>query len=693
MGVSNSSTGRTTVATQAIYTLQHRRLPRYSNSTKSKSLERGSGLQMRIHVDVETRSLAKLKDVGTWSYSLHPSTDIWCMCWMLEGEEVESWLPGYAVPSVFNFPFVLAAHNYKFEQAIWRNIMMERYGFPEPVGYECTMAMGMVNNLPASLEDLGDRLGIDNPKDTKTKSLMVRMSNAKTYDPEKEGSTAQKNHDENLDKLIAYCCQDVRAEAEIYHRLKNRSYKYQEFAADDQINSRGIQVDVETATAIRKAIDNEKKLVNQQLKEVTGGAVGTGREVAKLTAWLQGQGYPYDNVLRENVREVLTRPDHGMTEAACEALLLRQKLALGSIAKFKVIEQAHDSGRMHGLFQLYGASQTGRWAGRLVQMQNLPRMNLSEQEADALAVLFREQRIGEIKMIFGDDLFAVAKQMIRPMFVAPEGKHLVVSDLAQIECRVLAWLSGCQRLINQFTDENRDPYSDMAAEIYHRPASEFGKGTRERQLGKTVILGCGYQMGAEKFKATVASHIGLDLDDEQAKLIINAYRRVHPEICAFWSSCEEKVQKIAEHRGDNGAVSEGLGQIMLHSVPGTDDVRITLPSGRKLNYPKLQVVTDLELNRNVQNFTTAFGNTSNMYGGRYAENITQAVARDVLMEAILRLEQSGLRVVGHVHDEVIVEVDNPVDKDKVHQIMSSKPAWADGLPLDAETAICKRYVK
>ncbi|NND99725.1 MAG: hypothetical protein HKN47_20595 [Pirellulaceae bacterium] len=644
-----------------------------------------------VHADLETRSRAKLRGkdaVGSWEYSLDPTTEVWCLAYRVEGDEtIHVWEPGDPVPAIFQNPVRIVAHNYRFEFAIWTNILVPQFGFSQPKQWTCTMALAARYNLPMALDNLSARLGVTEQKDADGKKLMVKMANAKSYDPTKPKSKANKDHAENLPKLIEYCKQDVATECDVYDwfRANDMAYDEDEFEVDRAVNDRGIRVDVLSAKAINSAIKQEAKLLNESLLWLTGGQVKAATQVAKGLAWLKTQGYPGNDLSAETVAEVLRSPG-GITTVGLQFLEIRKKLALGSLAKFGVISRIKDPHhRLHGLFQLYGAAQTGRWAGRMVQFQNLPRMSLSDNDIAALLDLFLRGDVDTIKMVYGD-LFAVAKQLIRPMFICPEDEDvgLIVSDLSQIECRTLAKAAGCSRLLDTFTDSSRDPYSEMAAEIYHKPASEFGKGTDGRQLGKGAVLGCGYQMGATRFRETVKKKQNINVSEEQSQHIVDTFRSTFPEIPAFWRALEKAVKTLLV-----GSLFEfiDVGDYRFHLDKSPSQLVVTLPSGRTLHYHKMRINSAGRLT-----YLSAKDSWIETYGGSICENLIQATARDVMTEAMQRMESEGLPVVGHVHDELIVE-GSKSQVDLVSQLMSTVSEWAKGIPIDCETAFCQRYTK
>jgi len=644
-----------------------------------------------IHVDVETRSRVSLKKLGAWGYAQDSSTDVWCVCWRMEGDtgEVKVWVPGDPVPAEFNGdqPYGMAAHNYRFEQAVWTNILVKRFGFAEPTKYACTMAMAMANNLPASLANLAARLGVEEQKDVTASRIMVKMANKKTYEPTKEGSTAHKNHGENLQILVEYCKQDVRTEEAAYTALKGMQFNWSEFWLDQRINDRGVFVDIPTAKAIDKAVAAEVKLANIAIKELSAGEVGTGKQVAKMLAWLSERGYPFQDLAAPSIKEALENTGRfTMTPEAIGMLKLRKQLALGSVAKYAVMQRCtDDEGRMHGLFQYMGASQTGRWAGRSVQFQNLPRMSLNDIEVDLLCRLFRSQDLDTIRM-FGFDVIGVAKQLIRPMFTAKDSEHtLVVSDYSQIECRVLGFLAQCPVLLDRFSDTKRDPYSEMAADIYKRPVAECGKGTDARQLGKCAVLGCGYGMGKVKFVESVKNQTGLEISMAVATQAVDTYRGTFYRVVQFWKALEKAVKFVLR---DEGGASQ-VGHLIAQRTPGDSTVSIRLPSGRCLFYPEMHFGSEGDLR-----FSTSQGVEGYTYGGKLVENVTQAVARDVLIEAMARFDSAGMPIVGHVHDEILLEIKRgSVAVEEIDRLMLDPPTWAKTLPLAVETSFCDRYTK
>lgn len=641
-----------------------------------------------IDTDVETYSKEKLPKVGAWAYSLHESTGVWCLCFWHEKMNRDSfsvWVPGDPVPEIYRGPYILAAHNFQFERAIFLNILCPKYGFAEPFEYRCTMAAAMRFNLPASLDGVSAALNLDEKKDKHGSKLMVSMSNRATYDPSKPKpkNLNEEKHDANLQRLIEYCKQDVKVERDVSFAISDRFGEVDRamFELDAKINNRGVKIDVETAAMVNRLAKKSAKKLQDQVPELTDGALKTAGQVKQAIEWLSTQGYNASDLQAETV-ESWQNHSPMLTDAGQKFLALRQKTSLGSVAKFEVMVRATDprDNRLRGLYQLYGASQTGRWGGRLVQPQNLPRMSLSDSQIEMLVSLYRSGELNTIEMLYGDAI-TPAKEMIRPMFTADEGKGLIVSDLSQIECRTLAWLAGCDSLLHLFASSDRDPYSEMASKIYGKPPSEYGKGTDGRQLGKVVLLGCGYGMGPDAFRATFASDFNLSFD--QAKAIIQTYRSEFPEITSFWYKLEDAFRTVLSNNSMSRVV---LGRLTIVRESGY--IAVHLPSGRTLLYHEPRLGSDGRIL-----FRHAKTGVNDTYGGKLVENATQAVARDVLANAMLKLDQKEYDIVGHVHDEVLIEHDNELDTDNVSQIMKDNPSWAKSLPLECETAFGKRYTK
>lgn len=666
-----------------------------------------------FHIDIETVSVVDVRKTGAVAYAMNAGTDILCVCYSADGEdEVHVWTPGMDVPDALKEPFHMVAHNVSFERAIWTHIAVKRYGFVMPASYECTMIAAFQRNFPGSLDYAAKALGVSDQKDKEGRKVMLKMTKhdyheklrakyarqtrrkTKPIDEETAERLYQEEVEEDARQLIAYCQQDVRTEKAIHEYLKMKDVEL--FNLDAKINDRGIWCDIITVNAIQKCIEKELERLNKELEELTDGRISSGKQVGELTMWLRERGYPRESIDKSNIAEVLENPE-GLDEKAIRALQIRKELSLGSVGKYKAMQQSYipETGRVHNLIQFRGASQTGRYAGRRIQMQNLPRLNLSpdEKEADKrileLIDLFRRGRIETIRMMYGD-VFYAAKQMIRPMFGSPRG--LIVSDFAQIEARVVAWLAGEQDTLDAFANPNRDPYVEMASVIYGVPEDKVTKD--QRHMGKTVVLGAGFQLGGVGLSHQV------DQTEEWCKDTIKKYRLKNPNIESFWWALDKAFCDII--LGKVNSIELRFLKLRRQYWIGKDGkpkvgVTIELPSKRKLYYHNCRVgFTEDGFSRKF--FTGENWTEEETYGGKLTENVVQAIANDLLNNALLELDKAGYSIVTHVHDEVVIENVSDVDVKPITSIMQRLPDWMKELPpfpLEAETKFCytNRYTK
>jgi DNA polymerase len=453
---------------------------------------------------------------------------------------------------------------------------------------------------------------------------------------------------------------------------------------DAEINDRGILIDTAGADALAKATAAEVKRLDAELTELTGGAVPAASNVGALKVWLAGRSLSFASLAREHLGNALVSPAVLADPAAHRALEIRQEGALASTAKLKpMLGTLGADGRARGLFQYYGALRTGRWAGRRIQPQNLVRGH-----ADAAAII--DAMVGGAKL---EDLAAqyhsgrleLVAGCLRGLFVAPTGRRLVVADLAQIEARTLAWLAAQEDLLEVFRDPGRDVYAFTAARL----------GSDNRQLGKVATLGLGFQMGAERF-VDAAKGYGVMLSEDDAAQYVVQWRSDHPAIVRLWWEMADTVAAIAG--GSVGSEAQ-VGRCLVYRRPGS--VRIRLPSGRELIYHRLKLVERAGSRRGELVFMgphplSRKWTQQRTYGGKLVENITQATARDVLSETMLQLHARGRSIVGSVHDEILLEAEAAAAETLLEEIltlMRTPPAWAEGLPVEAEGYVSSRYRK
>ena len=673
---------------------------------------------MEISLDFETRSAADLRRTGAYKYAMDPSTDVWCAAFGQAGEEPLLWAPEAYAPmsSGAELPlFALAddpsvtwrAWNAPFERAIWREIMHRRYGFPDiPLErWVCTAAEARAMNLPGKLDDCARVLAVVEQKDMAGHRLMMRMAKPRA---QLEGGTYTWWDDaERRERLYAYCIQDVKTEQAIAARLQRLSeYERQVWLMDQRANDRGVMVDVPLATAAKEVAAKVAKRANGDVARVTAGEVDAISNVGRLKKWMEAFGIQADTLNKKALAELLN--DEALPLPVREALEIRVEAGKSSVKKIEaMLNAACPDGALRGLLLYWGAG-TGRWAGRLVQPQNFPARTaaLPEWWSEALydnpevlvrAVLARDIPALELE---GPALEVLAL-MLRPMLVARPGKMLVAADYAAIEARVIAWLCDEEWRLEVFRTHGKI-YEASASMMFKVPLELIKKGRPEyalRQKGKVAELALGFQGGKNALITMGAYDMGLD--DEELPEIVRLWREASPNIKAGWYELQGAAQDAVQ---SPGKVTECLQGRVRFKVSG-GFLWMKLPSGRRLAYAKPKIVHrpapwDVEkLLPGVEAWSvdskTKKWSKRSLYGGLLMENLVQATARDLMADAMLRLESGGKYApLLSVHDEIITEADEgDADHRELEQIMCQIPAWAEGCPVKAEGWTGPRYRK
>lgn len=687
-----------------------------------------------VTLDFETRSELNVKDVGAYVYATHPSTDVLCLCWMVDdGPTVRIWHPGHEDNTRISprskskwkriqrpiprppdpddlFALVgdaelgdalFEAHNAMFERLIWRHVLVARYGFPDVPedAWRCSAAKSAAFSLPRALDKAVKALGLP-LKDSEGHRVMLKLTKPRKptkTDPDSKWHSNRKD----LLRVFRYCVQDVRAERALSREL--RPLPPDELAVwqlDQRINQRGVWCDRDLAERAMSLIAEASKRANHEIAEITGGRVTGTTKREELLAWMQQVGHDeFVNTQAGTIDQMLEGDD--LAESVRRVLTLWRSLNRTSTKKFKaMVDRMAADQRLRDLLAYYGAD-TGRWAGRGVQPQNFPRNSPDDMEEacrDILAFGY-----DDLELLYGD-VMELLSGVLRGALAAAPGHHLVVADYSAIEARGTFWISNHHKGIQRFRDidagklPGQDIYTLQASDILERKVTKADKDDRQ-VWGKVPVLGCGYQMGPPKLVSYAAS-MGTVITEEQAERIVAGYRESNAPVRWFWPRIEETA--IEAVRRGPGAEPVKCGRL-LWGVRGKF-LHCRLPSGRLLAYyaPRLvpkrtpwgKIVPGLEYS-GVNSFTRQWERIGT-YGGKLTENVVQALCRDLMADAMLRADRAGYTVILTVHDEIVTEVPASSPPDtlaNLEELMSAAPDWADGFPIAAEGWRGKRYRK
>lgn len=698
---------------------------------------------LKATVDFESRSVASLRDVGAWKYSLHPSTEIMCLVYRLPywaDGRTALWTPPYPhldIPENFDGETLLElcdwidaeglleAHNAFFERAIWTNILTPRYGFPLPAGHtwRCSAAKAAAHALPRKLEDAGVALSLDVQKDTEGHRLMMKLSKPrKPRKKERELWTASGKHladmpllyHESLEqfrRLWQYCASDVLAEECLSESLDDLSpTETPNYILDQTMNQRGFKLDLSAVRVALSLIDSEVSLLNRELTELTNGSVTRATQRDRMKAWLVTEGLTLYDTKGATIDDVLRANEEGdycfhaqgvdsISPAARRALEILRTLGRSSTAKFETMQDwACADGRVRGGLLYHGAT-TGRWSGSGVQPHNFPKGTIKGFDMEAAWDLIKTGDRDAIVAVYPSVMETLACAL-RGAIIPQRGCELFVADYAGIEVRVLWWVADEQTGL-KLLKTGANPYCALASDIYHRDITK--KDANEYQLGKAGILGCGYGMGAPKFVATAKDMFGLVITDEESENVVTTYRSKFHRVKSFWYDTEDSACAAVRTPGKVVKQKWISWQRVIDSQRGTDFLYCILPNGRRLAYPFPELreretpwgAMKWALTFKAVNVRTRKWNREHTYGGKLVENIVQAISRDILAEALQRCEASGIYIpILGVHDEVLAEVRK--GRGTMHEyikLLTAVPDWAPGCPIGAEGFVANRYRK
>lgn len=640
---------------------------------------------MKLTIDFETRSAVDLRKCGVYKYAVDDTTDTLCLAMKIDDTEALAWdkegMSELSVKDVNHYiksADIIEAHNAQFEKVLW-HVARRRYGFdllPEE-RVHCSAALARYYSLPGGLDAVCKALRMDVAKDSDGYKLMLKMCK-----PDKKGGWYYSP--ELLQRLIVYCKQDTEVEyqmAKILGELpKDERLVY---LKDQEINARGIPIDIKGVEHLKRTVNSYEQRLIMELRAVTKGGIETAKQNKRILNWLALEGIDLDNLRKETVTFTLDGLE--LPDTVTRVLEIRQSLAKTSVAKLDAMVRAsNDDNRVRGTL-LYHGGHTGRWAGRLVQTQNLPRDSYGEDEVNDILNMDQDS----IEFFYGDPIDAASK-CIRGMIMAPEEKAFATADYSSIEARVLAWLADEEDTLSGY-HKGVDMYKRNAMAIYNVPYDKVTKA--QRQIGKVAELALGYQGFTGAFQAMAVGY-GVKISDEQAADIATKWRKSRPKIVQYWKGIESAAIKAVNTKTQvaYGRIKFGIRGRFLHC---------RLPSGRLLSfaYPSLDTATTkYGVTKTVIKYwgENDKGHWAHLatYGGKLTENVVQAISRDLLVHSIFELEREGYPVVMHVHDEVVCEIDGgKADLKKFESIVERLPAWAEGLPMKAEGWIGKRYRK
>ena len=655
----------------------------------------------RLHIDIETYSPEPIAETGNYKYAMHPDFRILlvayafddgpvCMCDLASGQQMAAQLLNALVDS----DVTKVAHNAVFER-VCLTMHLRQLGLKgpdfwlDPEEWDCTMVRCARAGLPLSLAEAGAALGLEQQKMKEGKALIKKFCTPQKAGP-LIGSDRVMPQDapEEWETFKDYCIRDVEVEREIDRRLDWVTVTGSErwlYEVDQRINDRGVLIDTQMATQAAKMEAMIRASLTKEAAALTG--LSNPNSVGQLRIWLEGRlGQEVAQLRKADVMDIAQSTEDPTVRRVME---IRSMLGKTSNAKYPaMLEAAGPDGRIRGLLQFYG-TRTGRWAGRLVQLQNLPQNHLPLPELDFARQLVKDGDFQDLQLCFGN-VNDTLSQLIRTAFVAPEGQTLVVCDFSAIEARVLAWLAGEQWVLEAFR-EGKDIYCATASQMFHVPVEKHGENAALRQKGKIAVLALGYGGGVQALDKMGGQRLGMTEREEDET--VKRWRAANPSIVEFWKGLEEAALFAITHK-----IRVLKGPLSFECPAGV--LLCTLPSGRQIAWPQAEPVTNRFGSTSIR--YKGVDQTSNKwtwletYGGKLAENITQAVARDCLGNVLEQLDSYGHSVVFHVHDEVIVETEAESAEKELEILLkffSESPDWAPGLPLRGAGYITPYYLK
>lgn len=652
-----------------------------------------------LSIDIETKSSVDIGKAGLYRYAQSDDFEILLFAYRYGDESVQivdlaqgEKIPDKIVEDLRNPQIVKHAYNAAFE---W--YCLNKAGYTTPLRqWKCTMIHGLYCGYTAGLDVTGKAIGL--PQDKRklaTGKALIRYFCVPCKPTKNNGRRAwnlPKHAPEKWELFKEYCKQDVVTESAILKRLEAFPVPEEEeklWQMDIRMNAFGVKVDTALISGALQINERSTELLENEARKITG--LQNPNSSVQLLDWIHNNGVEMDNLQKATVMEKLS---DDLPDDVRRALEIRQQLGKTSIKKYVAMDTAKGKDdRVRGLTQYYGANRTGRWAGRLVQMQNLPRNYI--KTLDYARKLVKDRNYGGIKLLYGN-VPDTLSQLIRTAFIPSEGNKFVVADFSAIEARVIAWLAG-ETWVNEVFATHGKIYEATASQMFHVPIEKIAKGNPEyalRQKGKVATLALGYQGGANALIAMGALNMGLS--EEELPDIVQRWRNANPRIRDLWYAVEEAALLVMQ-TAQPQAIYNLIFNLESDIVYGQNFLTVQLPSGRKLYYPR-PFLKENQFGKLAIHYYTVGQQTrkwevTSTYGGKMTENIVQAIARDCLAETLRRIDAKGLQVVFHVHDEVIIDAPMETTVDEICDLMAEPIPWAPGLILKGAGFESNYYMK
>ncbi len=652
--------------------------------------ERDTNKPHVLSIDLETYSSEDLSKCGVYRYVEAPDFEILLFAYAFDNKDVRiidmacgETLPHDVLSAIDDLDIIKVAWNVQFERTCIGKYLGRTL---PPDSWRCSMVHAASLSLPLSLNSCAQVLKTGEQKDRAGENL-IRYFCIPCNPTKSNGGRTRNLPEHNPDgwaQFKSYCLQDVRTERDIRKKLSSfpmPDFEWDLYHMDQRINDRGVLIDTEL---VSKAIECDLLLSDAMTKkayELTN--LENPNSVSQLKLWLEDKGIPMESLGKKDVAAMIKELDkNGIDENAQQMLKLRLQMAKSSVKKYLAADRCIcKDNRARGLFQFYGANRTGRWSGRLLQLQNLSKNYISTlDEARELIKLGCFEMVGGIYGNTPD----ILSQLVRTMLIPKDGCEFIVADFSAIEARVLAWEADETWRLDSFA-AGKDIYCESASKMFHVPVVKNGINSQLRQKGKISELALGYQGSVGAMLKMGALDMGLG--ESELPDIVDAWREANPHIVSYWWDMERAaVQTLKTHEATVVGSNNSTGSRIRFSY-SNGTLWMTLPSGRKLAYikPRMQPNTSGRMSLNFECVgTNNKWSREETYGGKLTENATQAIARDILAEAMLRMENAGMDIVGSVHDEVIIEA--PIGKytvDEVCRLMSVNPEWCKNLLLSA----------